>query len=152
MKKLYKIDSLSVFGIILIYFFSTILNRMISFKNFKYMPLQGKMLEIMMFAIPAIIVIAIAYAVFYVLLRSTEVEFKKTVLINVSLGLFVLNILSMILFLILGHDLNIAIRIIISIIGNGITAGLNWMYLDISRSDKIKISIWSAIMCVWLIA
>jgi hypothetical protein len=105
-----------------------------------------------MFAIPAIIVIAIAYAVFYVLLRSTEVEFKKTVLINVSLGLFVLNILSMILFLILGHDLNIAIRIIISIIGNGITAGLNWMYLDISRSDKIKISIWSAIMCVWLIA
>ncbi|WP_125569143.1 hypothetical protein [Companilactobacillus insicii] len=148
MKKLYKLDGWTLFAMFLILAFSELIQMFLSNQNISSAPAMGKALELGMYLLTIIIGFAIYYGVMYLVLNNNETGFQKIIFVNIVIGLVVAAILSIIAGLIAGKALNIWIKIVIGLIGNGLIAWTNWKELKISQSSKIKISVWTAICFV----
>lgn len=143
MKNLYKLDRLSVLGTVLISILMTVIQMIISDPNVADMPQMGKWLKLLLYVVGAVVAFAIAYWLFTLLLRNND-NYKAKLVINMAIGLTIETALIIIVFLIAGKT-NIWANGIAGVIGFGTLAGLNWKYLEISQSDKIKISVLTAI-------
>ena len=143
MKNLYKLDRLSVLGIILISIFMNVVRMIVSDPNIGGMPQMGKWLKLLIFLIGAVIVYAVAYWLFSLLLRNND-NYKVKLIINMAIGLTIEALLVTIVYLIAGKT-NIWVNGIAGVLGFGTLAGLNWKFLEVSQSDKIKVSVLTAI-------
>lgn len=143
MKNLYKLDRLSVLGIILISIFMNVIRMMVADPDIGSMPQMGKWLKLLIFVIGAVIVYAVAYWLFSLLLRSND-NYQVKLIVNMAIGLTIEALLVTIVYLIAGKT-NIWVNGIAGVIGFGTLAGLNWKFLEVSQSDKIKISVLTAI-------
>ena len=143
MKNLYKLDRLSVFGTVLIAVLMTVIQMIVSDPNVADMPQMGKWLKLLLYVIGAIVSFAIAYWLYTLLLRSND-NYKVKLAINMAIGVFIEAILITIIYLIAGKT-NIWVNGIAGVIGFGSLAALNWKFLEVSQSDKIKISVLTAI-------
>jgi len=146
MKNLYKLDKLSTFGIILISVLVKIIQMMISDPNVSGMPSMGKWLKLLMYAVGSVVAFAIMYWLFSLLLKN-DANYQNRLAINMAIGLTILSVLFIIIYLIAGKT-NIWVSGIAGFLGLGTLAGLNWKFLEVSQSDKIKISVLTAILFV----
>lgn len=144
MKNLYKLDRLTLFALFLIYAFSEIIAMFLANKTASA-PTTGKLMELGMYTAGLIIGFGIYYGIMYLILNSNESDFQKTIFVNIALGLIVVALLSSIIGAITDKSLNIWVKVIVGLLGNGLTAALNWKYLNVSQSSKIKVSVLSAI-------
>lgn len=149
MKRLYELDKVSRIGIFLMYFFMTVISMLVNDSNLSQMPVMGKYLKLAIFALGALIVFGIFYGLFNLLLKNNN-NYKKPLLINMSLCLFLDALLSVIVCLIAGKT-NVWVNGIVGFISLGGLALINWTTLDVPQSDKIKISVLTAIMFVVLL-
>jgi len=143
MKNLYKLDRLSVLGTVLISILIQIIQMILTDPNVSEMPQMGKWLKLLIYVIGAVLAFAIAYWLFNLLLKNND-NYKAKLVINMAIGLTIEACLMIIVFLIAGKT-NIWIKGIVGVIGFGSMAGLNWKFLEVSQSDKIKISVLTAI-------
>ncbi len=143
MKNLYKLDRLSVFGTVLISILMIIIKTIVSDPNIAGMPQMGKWLKLLSYVLGAVVGVAIIYGLFNLLLRNND-NYKTKLLINLAIGLTIQAGLVVITYLIAGKT-NIWANAIAGIIGFGTLAGLNWKFLEVSQSDKIKVSVLTAI-------
>lgn len=146
MKRLYELDKVSHVGIFLIYFFMAVIELLVSDSNLSEMPAMGKYLKLLLFALGALIVFGIAYGLFNLLLRNNN-NYKNTLLVNMSLCLALDALLSAIVYLIAGKT-NVWVNGIVGFISLGGLGFLNWKTLEVPQSDKIKITVLTAIMFV----
>ncbi|MFD1418895.1 hypothetical protein [Companilactobacillus keshanensis] len=147
MKKLYGLDKISLVGIFLIYFFLEIITLFLGDKNISGAPMAAMKFKILIFALEAVISIAILYGISYFLLKNTKAD-MKAVFVNTVVGLVVTSILSSLAFILITKDASIWQKSIIGIIGAGSMIWLNWKNLKIDQSNKIKITIWNVIWFV----
>ncbi|ALB29904.1 hypothetical protein [Companilactobacillus heilongjiangensis] len=143
MKNLYKLDRLSVLGTVLISILIQVIQMILTDPNVSEMPQMGKWLKLLIYVIGAVLAFAIAYWLFNLLLKNND-NYKAKLIINMAIGLTIEACLMIIVFLIAGKT-NIWIKGIVGVIGFGSMAGLNWKFLEVSQSDKIKISVLTAI-------
>lgn len=143
MKKLYKLDRLSVLGVALISIWMVVIEMIISDPNVTDMPQMGKWLKLVIYLIGAVIAFAIAYGLFNLLLKNND-NYKNTLVVNMAIGLTIEAVLITIIYLIAGKT-NVWVSGVSGVIGFGILAGLNWRFLNVPQSDKIKISVLTAI-------
>ncbi|WP_338232185.1 hypothetical protein [Companilactobacillus muriivasis] len=143
MKNLYKLDRLSVLGTVLISILIQVIQMILTDPNVSEMPQMGKWLKLLIYVIGAVLAFAIAYWLFNLLLKNND-NYKAKLVINMAIGLTIEACLMIIVFLIAGKT-NIWIKGIVGVIGFGSMAGLNWKFLEVSQSDKIKISVLTAI-------
>lgn len=148
MKKLYKLDGWTLFAMFLILAFAELIQMFLSNQQIGSAPAMGKALELGMYAITIVFSFAIYYGVMYLVLNNTETGFQKIIFVNIVIGLTIIALLSIVAGLITGKALNIWLKIIIGLIGNGFIAWINWKELSVSQSSKIKISVWTAICFV----
>ncbi|AUI72251.1 hypothetical protein [Companilactobacillus alimentarius] len=143
MKKLYKLDRISVLGIFLIYLFMTIIKMLVADQNVAEMPQMGRYLKLGIFALVALIAFGVFYWVYTLLLKNND-HYKVTLLVNMSLCLAFVALLGTIVYLIAGKT-NIWVSGIVGAIGFGGLGLLNWESLDVPQADKIKISVLTVI-------
>lgn len=143
MKNLYKLDRLSVLGTVLISILIQVIQMILTDPNVSEMPQMGKWLKLLIYVIGVVLAFAIAYWLFNLLLKNND-NYKAKLVINMAIGLTIEACLMIIVFLIAGKT-NIWIKGIVGVIGFGSMAGLNWKFLEVSQSDKIKISVLTAI-------
>lgn len=143
MKNLYKLDRLSVFGAALISILMVIIEMIVSDPNVADMPQMGKWLKLVIYAVGAVLGFLIAYWLFTLLLRNND-NYKTTLIVNMAIGLTIEALLITIIYLIAGKT-NIWVSGISGLIGFGTLAGLNWKFLQVPQSDKIKISVLTGI-------
>jgi len=143
MKNLYKLDRLSVLGTVLISILIQVIQMILTDPNVSEMPQMGKWLKLLIYVIGAVLAFAIAYWLFNLLLRNND-NYKAKLAINMAIGLTIESCLMIIVFLIAGKT-NVWIKGIVGVIGFGSMVGLNWKFLEVSQSDKIKISVLTAI-------
>ncbi|WP_125588241.1 hypothetical protein [Companilactobacillus jidongensis] len=148
MKKLYKLDGWTLFAMFLILAFMELIQMFLSNQKIGGAPAMGKALELGMYAVTIIFSFAIYYGVMYLVLNNNETGFQKVIFVNIVIGLTVASLLAIIAGLITGKSLNVWIKIVIGLIGNGLIAWTNWKELDVSQNSKIKISVWTAICFV----
>lgn len=146
MKNLYKIDRITTLGVILISIFMSVIQMIVSDPSVADMPQMGKWLKLLVYFVGAIVGFAIMYWLYTLLLRNND-NYKLKLIVNMAIGLTVKAILVTIIYLIAGKT-NVWVNGIAGFIGFGSLAGLNWMTLQISQSDKIKISVLTAIWFV----
>lgn len=143
MKNLYKLDKLSVFGIFLISFFMTVIQMIVSDPDIGNMPQMGKWLKLVIFAVGTLVAFLIGYWLFSLLLRNNS-NYKTALIINMAIGLTIVALLEVIIHLIAGKS-NIWVNGVAGFLGFGTLAGLNWKFLAVPQSDKIKISVLTGI-------
>lgn len=143
MKNLYKLDRLSVLGTVLISILIQVIQMILTDPNVSEMPQMGKWLKLLIYVIGAVLAFAIAYWLFNLLLKNND-NYKAKLAINMAIGLTIEACLMIIVFLIAGKT-NVWIKGIVGVIGFGSLVGLNWKFLEVSQSDKIKISVLTAI-------
>lgn len=143
MKRLYELDKVSRFGIFLIYFFMTVASMLVTDSNLSQMPAMGKYLKLVLFALGALIIFAVIYGLFVLLLKNNN-NYKPALLVNMALCLALDGLLSAIVYLIAGKS-NIWVNGVAGFLGFGTLAGLNWKFLAVPQSDKIKISVLTGI-------
>lgn len=146
MKNLYKIDRITTLGVILISIFMSVIQMIVSDPSVADMPQMGKWLKLLVYFVGAIVGFIIMYWLYTLLLRNND-NYKLKLIVNMAIGLTVKAILVTIIYLIAGKT-NVWVNGIAGFIGFGSLAGLNWMTLQISQSDKIKISVLTAIWFV----
>lgn len=146
MKRLYELDKASHFGIFLIYFFMTVASMLVTDSNLSQMPTMGKYLKLVLFAVGALVIFAIIYGLFVLLLKNNS-NYKPALLVNMSLCLALGGLLSAIVYLIAGKS-NIWVNGIVGFISLGGLALLNWKTLEVPQSDKVKITVLAAIVFV----
>lgn len=143
MKKLYKLDKLSVFGVFLVSIFMTVIEMVISDPNVSSMPQMGKWLKLLIYFVGALVTFGIGYWLFTLLLRNND-NYKTALIVNMAIGLTIVALLIAVIYLIAGKT-NIWVNGIAGFIGFGTLAGLNWKFLEVPQSDKIKISVLTGI-------
>ena len=143
MKKLYKLDKLSVLGIVLISILMTVIEMIVSDPNVAQMPQMGKWLKLLLYVISAVVSFAIGYWLFTLLLRNND-NYKVKLVINLAIGLTIEAVLITIIYLI-AKKTNVWVNGIAGVLGFGTLALLNWKFLEVSQSDKIKISVLTGI-------
>lgn len=143
MKNLYKLDKLSVFGIFLISFFMTVIQMIVSDPDIGNMPQMGKWLKLVIFAVGTLVAFLIGYWLFSLLLRNNS-NYKTALIVNMAIGLTIVALLEVIIHLIAGKS-NIWVNGVAGFLGFGTLAGLNWKFLAVPQSDKIKISVLTGI-------
>lgn len=143
MKKLYKLDKLSVFGVFLVSIFMTVIEMIISDPNVSSMPQMGKWLKLLIYCVGALVTFGIGYWLFTLLLRNND-NYKTTLIVNMAIGLTIVALLIAVIYLIAGKT-NIWVNGIAGFIGFGTLAGLNWKFLEVPQSDKIKVSVLTGI-------
>ncbi|MFC6176790.1 hypothetical protein ACFQAV_08045 [Companilactobacillus huachuanensis] len=146
MKNLYKLDRLSVLGAVLISILVQVIQVILADPNVSDMPQMGKWLKLLIYIIGAAITFAIGYWLFTLLLKNND-NYQVKLAINMAIGLTIESALLIIAFLIAGKT-NIWIKGVSGVIGFGTLAGLNWKFLEVPQSDKIKISVLTAIWFV----
>lgn len=146
MKKLYKLDKLSVLGIVLISILMTVIEMIVSDPNVAQMPQMGKWLKLLLYVISAVVSFAIGYWLFTLLLRNND-NYKVKLVINLAIGLTIEAVLITIIYLI-AKKTNVWVNGIAGVLGFGTLALLNWKFLEVSQSDKIKISVLTGIWFV----
>ncbi|KRO00046.1 hypothetical protein [Companilactobacillus kimchiensis] len=143
MKNLYKIDKLSALGVILISIFMEVIQMIVSDPDVANMPQMGKWLKLLIYVVGSVLSFAIGYWVFTLLLRNND-NYKLKLIVNIAIGLTIDALLIIIVVLIAGKT-DIWANGIAGVIGFGALAALNWRFLEVSQSDKIKISVLTAI-------
>lgn len=143
MKNLYKLDKLSVFGIILMSILMSVIQMIVSDPNIGDMPQMGKWLKLLIYVVGAVVAFAIGYWLYTILLRNNA-GYKASLAINVAIGLTIVSLLVTIIYLIAGKT-NVWVNGIAGFIGFGVLGTLNWKFLEVSQSDKIKISVLTGI-------
>jgi len=143
MKNLYKIDKSSVWGVVLISILMEVIQMIVSDPNVADMPQMGKWLKLLMYVVGAVVAFAIGYWLYTLLLRNND-NYKIKLAINMAIGLTIVAFLVTIIYLIAGKT-NVWVNGIAGFIGFGTLAGLNWRFLEVSQSDKIKISVLTGI-------
>lgn len=143
MKTLYKLDKLSVFGIFLISFFMTVIQMILADQEIGSMPQMGKWLKLLIYVLGSLLTFGIGYWLFTVLLKNND-HYKTPLIINMAIGLTIVACLIALIYLIAGKS-NIWVNGLASLIGFGTLGGLNWHFLEVPQSDKIKISILTGI-------
>lgn len=143
MKNLYKLDRLSILGTVLISILMTVIRMIVSDPNVADMPQMGKWMKLLIYIVGAVVAFAIAYWLFTLLLRNND-NYKNRLAVNLAIGLTIEAGLVIIVYLIAGKT-NIWANGIAGLIGFGTLAGLNWKFLEVPQSDKIKISVLTAI-------
>ncbi|MFC6323201.1 hypothetical protein [Companilactobacillus baiquanensis] len=147
MKKLYRLDKVSLIGVFLIYCFLEIITLFLGDKKLAGAPAAAMKFKFLIFAVEAILIFVVLYGIFYLLLKNTPAD-KKALFVNVVLGLAVTSILSSIIFAFITKDTNIWQKVVTGIVGSGLMIWLNWKNLKIDQANKIKITIWNVI---WLV-
>lgn len=143
MKNLYKMDKLSAFGVVLISIFMTVIEMIVSDPNVSEMPQMGKWLKLLLYVVGAVVAFAIGYWLYTLLLRNND-NYKITLVVNMAIGLTIVALLITIIYLIAGKT-DIWVNGIAGFLGFGTLAGLNWRFLDVPQSDKIKVSVLTGI-------
>jgi len=143
MKNLYKMDKLSAFGVVLISIFMTVIEMIISDPNVSEMPQMGKWMKLLIYIVGAVVAFAIGYWLYTLLLRNND-NYKIKLAINMAIGLTIVALLITIIYLIAGKT-DIWVNGIAGFLGFGTLAGLNWKFLDVPQSDKIKVSVLTGI-------
>ena len=146
MKKLYKLDKLSVLGIVLISILMTVIEMIVSDPNVSQMPQMGKWLKLLLYVIGAVVSFAIGYWLFTLLLRNND-NYKVKLVINLAIGLAIEAVLITIIYLI-AKKTNVWVNGIAGVLGFGTLALLNWKFLEVPQSDKIKVSVLTGIWFV----
>ncbi|APX71674.1 hypothetical protein M5C72_00555 [Companilactobacillus allii] len=142
MKNLYRLDRLTLFALFLIYAFSGITAMVLANEA---TPEMGRVMELVVYVVGLIIGFVIYYGIMYLILKNSEFDFQKTIFVNIAIGLIVVALLSGIVGAITNKGLNIWVKVIVGLLGNGLTIALNWKYLQVSQSSKIKVSILSVL-------
>jgi len=148
MKNLYKLDRVTLVAVFLVYAFSEITAMFLSNKNLSSAPSVGKWMELGIYTVALIISFVIYYGVMYFILKNNESDFQTTIFVNIAIGLTVIAILAIIAGLVTDKSLNIWTKGIFGLLGNGLTAALNWKYLNVSQASKIKVSVLTVIYFV----
>jgi hypothetical protein len=146
MKNLYKMDGLTALGTILISIFMTVIQMIVSDPSAASMPQMGKWLKLLIYVVGAVVTFAIAYWLFTLLLKNND-NYKIKLVINMAIGLTIVALLVTVVYLIAGKT-NIWVSGLAGFIGFGSMAALNWKFLEVSQSDKIKISV---LTCIWFL-
>ena len=148
MKKLYGLDKVSLFGIFLIYFLSAMIASVARFKYVVKMPAVVDKFKLPLAVVATLVIFLIIYGVYNLLLKKTEVDFKPTIIVNMSLSLALVQLVNGLIIILTKADLNHWLGMAIFAVGYLLLLGLNWLFLPLERTDKIKISVWTVICLV----
>jgi len=124
----------------------TVISMIVSDPNVSEMPQMGKWLKLLMYAVGTLIGFTIAYWIYILLLKNNS-NYKVTLIINMVIGMSIEALLLTIIYLIAGKT-NVWVSGIAGFIGFGSLGALNWRYLEVPQSDKIKVSVFTGILFI----
>lgn len=145
---LYKVKKSSLVAVVLIAMITLFTQAYCTLVLDSYFAKMLKFADILLAIVTAIVVLAIVYYVFSLILSKESGDYQQILIVNIAVTFVIGGVLSVIARLSSSAQTNIWISLVISIIQFGLLGWINWTSLEISRKAKINISIWTLILFV----
>lgn len=145
---LYKVKKSSLVAVVLIAMITLFTQAYCTLVLDSYFAKMLKFADILLAIVTAIVVLAIVYYVFSLILSKESGDYQQILIVNIAVTFVIGGVLSVIAMLSSSAQTNIWISLVISIIQFGLLGWINWTSLEISRKAKINISIWTLILFV----